>query len=311
MHSLVIPVYRNEESLPELFIQLERIHEALGRNLEVVFAVDASPDASLARILAFRKVSPFRMRVISLSRNFGSFAAIRAGLSVAEGPYFCTIAADLQEPPELSLDIFAKLRANDADIVVAARDSRQDPLLSALPSKIFWALYRKLVQREVPVGGVDLFGCNLKVRNVLLKLEESNSSLIGQIFWIGYRRTEVRYSRLQRRHGKSAWSLSKKIKYMLDSIFAFTDLPIRLLLGLGTGGILVSIALFLIVGFSRLMGWIHVPGYAAIMLSYMFFSAINLFGLGIIGGYVWRGYENSKGRPNFLIMDDHAIEESN
>lgn len=310
MYSLIIPVYGNEESLPELFTQLGRINEELDRNLEVVFAVDASPDACLIKLLEYQKKRPFRMRVISLSRNFGSFAAIRAGLSVARGPFFCTIAADLQEPPDLALEIFAKLRADQADVVVAARDGRQDPWLSALPSRIFWSFYRKLVQREVPVGGVDLFGCNLKVRNVLVQLEESNSSLIGQVFWIGYRRAEVHYSRLERRHGESAWSLSKKVKYMLDSIFAFTDLPIRLLLGLGSAGILVSIALSVIVGFSRLMGWIHVPGYAATMLSYMFFSAINLFGLGIIGGYVWRAYENSKGRPNFLIMDNHGDEES-
>ena len=146
------------------------------------------------------------------------------------------MAADLQEPPELVLRMDGVLRGGDVDVVIGVREARNDPLMSRLPARIFWGLYRRYVVHDIPAGGVDVFGCNGFFRNTLLQLQESHSSLIAQIFWLGFRRQTVSYVRQERQHGTSAWTLQKKIKYLMDSVFAFTDLPIRLLIRIGALG---------------------------------------------------------------------------
>jgi hypothetical protein len=213
------------------------------------------------------------------------------------------MAADLQEPPELAEKFFHALREDEVDVVVGSRDSRYDPLSSRLASTAFWWLYRKLINSEVPPGGVDVFACNRVFRDQLLALEESNSSLIGLMYWVGFRRGEVSYSRRAREHGKSAWTMRRKIKYMLDSIFSFSDLPIRLLLMIGLCGIAVATLLAILVLSLRIGGEIAVPGYAATMITIVFFGGLNAFGLGLIGAYVWRAFANTQRRPLAIVMN--------
>jgi hypothetical protein len=154
---------------------------------------------------------------------------------------------------------------------------------------------------EMPLGGVDIFACNRQFRDVLLTLDERNSSLIGQVFWMGFRRQFVPYVRQKRAIGKSGWTMQKKITYMLDSIFAFTDLPIRLLMIVGSIAVITSSLLGLTVIISRIAGIVDVPGYAMTLLVVLFFGSLNVFGLGIVGTYAWRTYENTKIRPLSLI----------
>lgn len=302
MYSLVVPVYRNEGSIPELLETIASLHEELKASLEVVFVVDGSPDRC-AELLAERLPDcPFPSRLLVHSRNFGSFAAVRSGLAEARGPYFAFMAADLQDPPELVLEFYRTLASEPVDVVVGRREGRDDPPLSRWSSQAFWFLYRKLVQAEMPPGGVDTFGCNRAFRDHLLSLEESNSTLVGLIFWLGFRRKSVGYRRLPRRHGKSAWSLSRRMRYLMDSVFAFSDLPIRLLVFVGAAGMVLSAVLSVVVVVARLGGWITVPGYSGTVLTIAFVAALNSFGLGVIGSYVWRAFENTKGRPQAIVM---------
>jgi glycosyltransferase involved in cell wall biosynthesis len=305
MYSVVLPVYRNAESLPELvraLAEVDRIiRERFAIPLEAVFVVDGSPDESYELLEHLLPAAPFSSKLVLHARNFGSFAAIRTGLKTATGPYFSMVAADLQEPPELLISFLANLVTNENDIVVGTRIARDDPLASRVFADLFWRFYRVVVMPEVPVGGVDLFGCNQEVRNELLRLEEANSSLVGLVFWLGFRRKEISYERRARKYGKSAWTFRKKFKYLVDSIFAFTDLPIRLLTFFGAVGVAISAIFGLIVLAARLLGEINVPGYAAIVLTVIFFGALNMMGIGIIGAYVWRSYENSKCRPLAVV----------
>jgi len=147
------------------------------------------------------------------------------------------------------------------------------------------------------VGGVDVFGCNGFFRNTLLQLQESHSSLIAQIFWLGFRRQTIPYVRQERQHGKSAWTFQKKVSYLMDSVFAFTDLPIRLLIRTGALGATAAAAFGLVVAVAKLAGAIAVPGYAMTAILIVFFAALNLMSIGIVGSYAWRAYENTKGRP--------------
>ncbi len=301
-YSLVIPVYRNEETLPDLLAALAGIDGALGGALEVVFVVDGSPDRSLAVLVEALPRMDLSAKVLEMSRNFGAFAAIRAGLIEATGPYFAVMAADLQEPPELAVEFFRRLEEGTCDVVCGVRAARDDPLRSRLASALFWAAYRRFVQPEMPRGGVDVFGCNARARDALVALTETHSSLVGQLLWIGMRRAEVPYERRARRHGRSAWTLSKKLAYMLDSSLAFSDLPIRMLFGVGMLALAVAIVYGAIVLAARLTGLIVEPGYAPTVLLIAGFGALNALGLSVVGAYAWRAFENTKGRPLAIVQ---------
>lgn len=302
MKSIIVPVYKNEDSIPSLLKALISIKEHLNDNMEVVFVVDGSPDRSYEMLEEMISGTRLSCQLLLLSRNFGSFAAIRAGLEVAKGKYFGVMAADLQEPPELIVESLQILETEEFDVIVGARDSRKDPFMSKLSSQLFWYFYKKFIVPEMPIGGVDVFSCNDAFRQQLLKLDEAHSSLIAQIFWLGFRRKILYYNRLEREHGISAWTFKKKVNYMMDSVFSFTDLPIKLLSRIGFVGMLFFVVAGLATFVARLFGGIEVPGYTTTFLTIGFFGAMNLFGLGIIGSYTWRTYENTKHRQNVICM---------
>jgi glycosyltransferase involved in cell wall biosynthesis len=295
--TLVVPVYKNEDSLHDLMAAVEQLSTKLDGEMETVFVVDGSPDRSYEILRSELPSRHIRAKLVLLSRNFGSFAAIRTGLMHGAGERFAVMAADLQEPPELVLEMHEALLAGDVDVVVGVREARHDPLFSRLLAQTFWWLYRRYVVHEMPPGGVDVFACNRQFRDTLLELRESHSSLVAQIFWLGFRRSTLAYTRLPRLHGKSAWTLRKKVNYLMDSVFAFTDLPIRLLMRSGAFGAAVAALFGLAVAIARLTGAISVPGYAMTAILIVFFSALNLLSLGIVGSYAWRAYENTKARP--------------
>ena len=298
--SLVIPVYRNEENIEELIASLGDMHRQLD-SLEVVFVIDGSPDASGTLLLAAQNTFPFESKIVFHSRNFGSFTAIRTGLEHASGQYIAAMAADLQEPPELIIEFFRLLRADEADVVFGQRIGRHDSLLRDALSNSFWWLYRKMVIPDIPKGGVDIFACNRLATDALLEILEPNSSLVAQLFWVGFRRKFVPYDRRKRIHGKSAWNFSRRMRYLMDSIFSFSDLPILLVLWLGIIGCVCSLSFGVIVLIARILGMIDVPGYAALVVLLTFsFSAI-LMVQGIIGSYLWRAFENTKRRPLRVI----------
>jgi glycosyltransferase involved in cell wall biosynthesis len=251
-----------------------------------------------------------RTQLLSLSRNFGSFAAIAAGLERARGNCLAVMAADLQEPPELIIQFFEVLGAGRADIVFGVRAGRSDPWLSEIASNLFWFLYRKLVVKGIPRGGVDVFGCTGEVRDQLLHLQGIDSNLIALLFWLGYRREYIVYQRRGRIEGKSAWTFGKKVRYCLNSIFNFTDLPIQLLLYSGTIALLLAVSASILVIVAKLRGDIQVPGYTPIVLATLFFGALTSLGFGIVGQYLWLGLQIGRRRPNYIVRsaEEHSPE---
>ena len=305
MYSIIVPLYRNSEFVPLLIAEFGRIAGAVRdqfqMEIEVIFVVDGSPDDTYELLRQALPRAPFKSQLLLHARNFGSFAAIRTGLDAARGEMFAVIAGDLQEPPELLIAFLEKLAGDGCDIVVGTREARDDPPVSRFLANLFWGLYRRLIIKDIPKGGVDLFACNQAVRTELLRFRETRSSLIGQLYWLGFRRDEVGYRRRARSQGKSAWTLGKKVNYFLDSVFAFSDLPIRALTLLGIAGIILTTAFGLLVVLLWAIGDIRVPGYTATILVIIFFGALNSFGLGVVGSYVWRAYENTKGRPGAVL----------
>jgi glycosyltransferase involved in cell wall biosynthesis len=311
MNSLVIPVYRNEANLDRLLAELVKLNRSLAVEFEVVFVVDGSPDRCLQILREKLPLLPLRTQLLSLSRNFGSFAAIAAGLESARGSYLAVMAADLQEPPELIVRFFEILGAGRADIVFGVRGGRSDPWLSELASNLFWFLYRQLVVKDIPRGGVDIFGCTREVRDRLLQLQGIDTNLIALLFWLGYRREYIVYERRRRLEGKSAWTLRKKLRYCLNSIFNFTDLPIQVLLWAGALALLLAISASILVVIAKLRGDIQVPGYTPIVLATLFFGALTSLGFGIVGQYLWLGLQVGRRRPNYIVSsaEDHGAKD--
>lgn len=299
-YSVVIPVYKNEETIPRLFARLRDI-ATRWQELEVVIVVDGSPDGSADAIRREVVGAPFSVHLVEHSRNFGSFEAIRSGLQVVRGRYIGVMAADLQEPTSLVEEFFTLLESGGWDVAVGTRESREDPGSSRLLSGVYWSLYRRLIQPEMPKGGIDIFGCTQEVAARLVELEESHSSLIGLLLWVGYRRAEVPYARSAREHGKSGWSMRRKIGYFLDSSFSFTNAPITVITLVGLLGTLATVIIAITVMIAWATGAIPVEGYTALMLVSLGGTGAVLTALGVIGSYVRRGFDNSKRRPHAIV----------
>jgi glycosyltransferase involved in cell wall biosynthesis len=307
LYSLIVPVYRNEAAMDPLLARVRELAVGLGPRFECLFVVDGSPDASAEILRRQLPNEAFRSQLLVLSRNFGTYAGVRAGLAAARGRYFAIMAQDLQEPRELIESFFRLLERDEADVALGVRGHRRDPLPGRLAAQGFWGLYRRLVQPDVPAGGIDMFGCNERVRGVLLALREANTSLVGLLLWVGFRRCEVLYERQQSTNARSGWTLRRKLRYMLDSVFGFSDLPIVLLMLIGAVGSAAAIALGIVVFTLWALGHIEVRGYTALMLTLLASSSAILLGLGILGGYVWRAFENTKQRPPYYVMEERVF----
>ena len=306
--SLVVPVYNNRETLGALVNEVGTLASRLDGKLEVIFVIDGSPDDSVTVLRSALPAPEFDARIVELSRNFGSFSAIRVGLAESNGDCIAVMAADLQEPIELVEEFFAEMAAGHADVVVGKRATRDDPLASTLSARAYWGLYRRIVNPAIPEGGVDIFGCTREVANVLATMTEVNTSLVGLLFWSGFTRIEVEYARRPRMAGKSGWSFRRKLRYLTDSVFAFTDLPLIALQVIGAAGIMLSLVAGIAVFVAWLTGLVAEPGYTPLMLTITGSTSIILLGIGILGSYVWRAYENSKGRPYALVMRRELLE---
>jgi glycosyltransferase involved in cell wall biosynthesis len=306
--SIIVPLYKSEANLPLLFSELERVAGLSPVAVEVVFVDDGSPDQCGAIVERKLREWTLRAQLLRLSRNFGSFAAITAGLAHAAGDYCVMLAADLQEPPELALEFLERMRSGAAEVVFGQRTGREDPALSKLASRAFWGLYRRLVNPDIPSGGVDVFGCTRKVRDQICSMKEVETSLPALLFWVGYKRAFVPYARRQREHGTSAWTFGKKMRYLVNSVFSFTDLPIRALLAVGVGGMALAVLGGVTVLIGKISGGIGVPGYSATVLTILFFGGLTSAGLGIVGQYLWLCLQNTRGRPLFIVSSKTANE---
>jgi glycosyltransferase involved in cell wall biosynthesis len=309
-YSVVVPVYKNRDTIPDLVDRLSALATRVDRPLEGVFVVDGSPDDSADVLRRALTDAPLRARVLILSRNFGSFSAIRVGLAYARGDYLAVMAADLQEPVDVVEAFFALLSAGECDIAIGERAGRDDPAVDSAGSRAYWSLYRRFVNPEFPPGGVDVFGCTREVADTLARFTERNTSLVGLLFWLGYRRRLVPYVRSPRPNGKSGWTLRKKVRYLFDSVYAFTDLPILLLQTIGVIGLLASVIFGVIVLAAYATGQITESGYTPLIITILASTSALLIGLGVVGSYVWRAYENGQARPVALVARVEEFHES-
>jgi dolichol-phosphate mannosyltransferase len=301
--SIVVPVYENALNLPDTIPRLLDLPTSDdGVATELVFVDDGSSDDSLAVLRQFQRAHPGRIRVVKLTRNFGSMAAIQAGLTVARGDCVGMIAADLQDPPELFLEMLAHWRAG-AKAVFAVRADREDSASQRLFANAYYALIRRFALSGYPPGGFDFFLIDRQVVGDIVRIREKNTNLMSLIFWLGYRPVMLPYVRRAREKGVSRWTLSKKVKLFIDSFVAFSYVPIRFL---SATGLLVATTAFAY-GAYVFLAWllqdIPVRGFAPVVIVLAFTSGIQMTMLGVLGEYLWRTLDETRRRPAFVIDD--------
>ena len=306
--SIIVPIYYNELNIPHLYEQMnEKILSRTDFEAEIVCVDDGSKDGSYKALLELREKDD-RFKVVKLSRNFGSHTAILAGFAHATGDCMTMVAADLQEPLEIIIEMYEKWKQGKK-VVIAVRKDREDGFFQKLFSNTYYSLMQKYALKEMPSGGFDCFFIDKKVRDVLVSMNEKNSSIVGQVLWAGFEMDKIYYVRKKREIGESKWTLSKKIKLFIDSFMAFSYVPIRFI---STLGIFISIvgfilAVFLIV--NKFMFNVPVQGWTTMMITLLMLSGIQMLTLGVIGEYLWRNFDESRGRPTYIVEETHGIDE--
>ena len=266
---------------------------------EVIYVNDGSADNS-ATVLVTIATSDERARIVTLSRNFGSQAAIMAGLAHATGTHVAVIAADLQEPPEILADLWAACQ-NGAEIALATRSTRGDPWASRLFAEVFYRLLRRFAITAMPSGGFDCFVATRRVCDLLLTQVRPNLYLPGELLWLGFDRAIIPYDRLPRPAGHSMWTFWKKVRFLLDSFVAFSYAPIRLT---STIGLVVAVAGFLyasvILGL-RLTTGFPIEGWASLAVIVLVLGGVQLVVIGTLGEYLWRALDLARARPLYIV----------
>lgn len=297
--SVVIPIYNEEEVLPELYRRLILVVEALNAEYEVLFVDDGSTDASPQILRKFHE-SNKNVKVLQFSRNFGHHIAITAGLDHSSGDTVVLMDGDLQNRPE-DIPVLLKKIEEGYDTVYTVRKNRQDSLLKKVSSRLFvWAMKRILIE-PMAVETSIFRAMRRDVVEAVQKLREHNRFIIGLIDWVGFKQTSVEVEHERRFAGKSKYSFARQIRLALDAAFSFSTLPLQVTSIVGFLITFVSFGLGAYIILQKLLWGISVPGYASLIFSVFFMGGVQLITLGIIGSYLWRTYIETKQRPLYII----------
>lgn len=298
--SIVIPVYYNEDNLRPLYADIKKkVIDKIDFEYEIVMVNDGSLDESY-QVMEELSKNDLHIRIISLSRNFGSHAAILCGLSHCTGDCAVVKAADLQEPTELILEM-AESWKKGSNVVLAIRKDRRESFGKKMFANLYYWIVRKTALPQMPKGGFDVYLLDRKVIKVLASLDEKNSALTGQILWSGFKTDTVYYTRLAREIGTSRWTLKKKIRLVMDTLFNFSTLPISVVLFVGVFSFAGAVIWAIIVLICKLAGSILVSGWTTLFIFQLGSFGIIMLTLGILGEYLWRTFDASRNRPPYII----------
>jgi dolichol-phosphate mannosyltransferase len=305
--SVIIPIYNEEGNISELYDRLSNVSKKITDYYELIFINDGSKDASLISLIELSKKDP-HVFYINFSRNFGHQIAVSAGIDYCKGQAVVIIDADLQDPPEVILDLYNKYKEG-YDVVYATRTRRNgEKWFKLLTAKIFYRLLVKITNIKIPIDTGDFRLIDRKIVDYLKLMPEQNKFLRGQIAWLGFNQTSVEYERQERKYGVTGYPFSKMLRFALDGITSFSDKPLNLVM---QTGIIVSCIAFLVILYT-LYGFFSdhktVPGWASTMVSILFLGGIQLISIGIIGLYISRINKNIINRPLYLIQDTNISE---
>nr|WP_213650801.1 glycosyltransferase family 2 protein [Paenibacillus sp. J23TS9] len=304
-YSVVIPVYNEEEVIQETYWRLKNVMDSTGESYELLFVNDGSRDRTAELILGIGEKDP-SVTLIQFSRNFGHQVAITAGMDYAKGEAVIVIDADLQDPPELMLEMIAKWKEG-YDVVYAKRSERKgESLFKRQTASIFYRVLKRMTEIDIPLDTGDFRLLDRKVCDEMRRLPEKNRYVRGLVSWVGFRQTAVEYVRDERYAGESKYPLKKMLKLSMDGMTSFSSKPLK---AAGIMGILIAAAGFIYLLVVLIEKWftdVTVPGWSSLIALQILFSGCILMFLGVIGEYLGRIYDEVKQRPLYIVSAVHT-----
>jgi dolichol-phosphate mannosyltransferase len=308
-YSIVIPVYNEQETLPELYERSVSLLDRLDGSAEVILVDDGSRDASFARMMEM-SAQDARFKVLQLSRNFGHQAAITAGLDFATGKAVVVMDADLQDPPEVVLAMAQRWREGFEVVYAVRRERRGENRFKRVTAATFYRLLRRLSDVDIPADVGDFRLVDRKALDAYKTMRENDRFVRGMFSWVGFRQIGVPYDRDERFAGETKFPLGKMMRFAIDGIVSFSSAPLRLALALG---FLVS-AVALLYGFVAILlkvsGAFTVSGWTSVIFVTSLLGGVQLIVLGVVGEYVGRTYEESKNRPLYIVNQSAGLSET-
>ena len=299
--TIIIPIFNEEKNIPVLFGRLEKVRNTI-QNLKFryLFINDGSNDKSFD-ILTEISLNNSSVSVISFTRNFGHQNALSCGLEHSDSDYIVTIDSDLQDPPELIIEMY-NLITNDFDVVYAQRKKRDgESFFKLISAKLFYKVINNLCDLKIPPNTGDYRLITKRVLTEFKKYKEKHKFIRGLIPWLGFKSAPVFFNRDKRFSGKSNYNLSRMLNFAFDAIFSFSIKPIEYISRIGFFLIIISSFYGLFILYKKIILNEIIPGFTPIFLAIIFFGGFNLLFLGIIGHYVAKIFEQTKNRPNYIV----------
>jgi len=300
--SLVVPMYNEADVLDHFFARVLPLMESLQLSYEIICVNDGSTDDTFSKLLLHNHFNS-RIKILDLSRNFGKESALTAGIENASGNAVIPLDADLQDPPELIQQMIEKWREGNEVVIGVRADRESDSFFKKTTANLFYKLIGKMGEIPIPMNAGDFRLLDRKVVNALLNIPERARFMKGIFAWLGFKQSFVYYSRPPRQAGKTKFKPWKLWNFALDGLISFSSIPLKIWTYLG---LFVSMSSLLYMSFiilRTLIYGIDVPGYASLMVAILFFSGLNMIGLGILGEYISRVFMEVKQRPLYLIRE--------
>lgn len=305
--SVVVPLYNEEQNIHELYRRTIQALEAITPHHELIFVNDGSADNTLLEIRKYASQNQ-NLKYISFSRNFGHQSAIMAGISHAAGNAIVIMDGDLQDPPELIKDLYAK-HLEGFHVVYAQREARKgETFFKKITAKAFYRILKSITSIDIPLDTGDFRIISKKVAQNLGIMQEKNKFLRGQIAWLGFKQTFVRYERQERQMGETKFTLKKMLQFAFDGITSFSNFPLQIATFLGFLFSIISFFIILYALYSKFILNRFVEGWTSLMVSTMFIGGVQLLCIGIIGEYISRIGNDVKKRPSFIIEETNLEE---
>jgi len=305
--SIIAPIYNEKDNIPELYRRIREVLEPTGDTWELLMVDDGSTDGSTELIRQYQDQDP-RVVPVIFARNFGHQIAVTAGLDYARGDAVIIIDADLQDPPEVILDMLEKWREG-YEVVFAVRTEREgESWFKEFTASIFYRIIYRITDVDIPLDTGDFRLLDRKVVDVMGKMRERHRFLRGMSVWVGFKQTGVEYRRAARHAGETKYPIRKMVKFATDAITSFSYFPLQMAMYLGFISAGMSILAIPIVIITRLAGSQAFYGQASTLIAVLFLGGVQLISLGILGEYIGRLYDEAKGRPLYIVSEGPAAD---
>ncbi len=303
--SVIVPVYNEELNLPELYSRLKSVCTKLKLSYELIFVNDGSRDGSIQVIEELVNTDK-NVRFINFSRNFGHQIAVTAGIDHCKGEAAVIIDSDLQDPPELIEDMYLKYMDGYQVVYAKRKERKGENIFKTFTAKMFYRILKSITSIDIPLDTGDFRLIDRKIIDGLKQMPERNKFLRGQIAWLGFKQTMVEFVRDKRKHGVTGYPLKKMLKFAMDGITAFSDMPLKMVTRIG---FLVSFFAFMVILYACYSYFfLHrvITGWTSLIISTMFIGGIQLISVGIMGEYISRINTDIRKRPLYIIDDSNV-----